>query len=215
MEILPPLHACIPAICPIDPHSLQLYAQFLSRSLSVDSIRKNLSAVKKLHLFRGSDISAFEHISTTHTLRGLQRLHGRPPNQKLPITPELLLRIHSVLDLTDTKHLSLWCAFLIAFFTFSRKSNLTSPSFHDFDPSIHLCRADISIRTSFLVVRQRWSNQPVQPACSRTPSRSHPRLSVLSGPGLLHTGLQSPRAFSCHQNFLSHACLVARYRIAR
>ena len=211
-------------ICPIDPHSLQLYAQFLSRSMSVDSIRNNLSAVKKLHLFRGSDISAFEHISTTDTLRGLQRLHGRPPNKKLPITPELLLRIHSVLDLTDTKHLALWCAFLIAFFTFSRRSNLTSPSFHDFDPSTHLCRADISIRASFLVVRQRCSktNQfhqrvlelpvaaiPYSPLCPDVQAYSTLVSRVPAPPSAPAFTFRTKRP-----HFLTHSCLVAGLRSA-
>ena len=144
-------------LLPASANTLSLYAQFLSRTTTVDTIKNHLSAIKKLHHLQDLSTDAFDHIYVTDTVHALERLIGRPPNRKLPITPLILSRIHAVLNLSKPKHAALWSSFLIAFFTFSRKSNIVPPSLASFDKDKHLCRDDIDILDDKLVIRFRWS----------------------------------------------------------
>ena len=142
---------------PASTDTLCLFAQFLSRSMTIRSISNNLSAVKKLHQLGGHSIASFDSITLTDTVNGLRRLIGKPPSRKLPITPGILSKLRSIFTLHKPKHAALWASFLIAFFTFSRKSNIVPPSTADFDPTKHLCRRDIQVHDDHLVVNFHWS----------------------------------------------------------
>lgn len=64
--------------------------------------------------------------------------------QKLPITPETLLPIHSTL--TAHRDSGFWAAMLIGFYSFIRKSNLVPKSAKDYNRSKTLLRKDIIVR---------------------------------------------------------------------
>ena len=74
-------------------------------------------------------------------LRGISKTHGRPPAQKLPITPGILRRIHQQLDLSLPLHIVFWAACLVAFFSFCRKATLVPKSRADSQDA--LCRGDV------------------------------------------------------------------------
>ena len=62
---------------------------------------------------------------------------GASQKQKLPITPAILLQIFGLVDLSSSLDVTFWACCLVAFFSFSRKSNLLVKSMASFDPSIH------------------------------------------------------------------------------
>jgi len=74
---------------------------------------------------------------------GLKRVLGTRTNQKHPVTLEMLRRFYGLLDTSIASQSALWCLFLIVFFSFLPKSNLTAPSDQIFDPEKHLTREDI------------------------------------------------------------------------
>ncbi|CAH3145795.1 unnamed protein product, partial [Porites lobata] len=57
-------------------------------------------------------------------LRGSKRLLRTSPFRKLPITPKLLLSMARLFNLGNPLHAAMWALFLVAFFSFLRKSNL-------------------------------------------------------------------------------------------
>ena len=61
-------------------------------------------------------------------LRGSKRLLGTAPFRKLPITPKLLLSMARLFNLGIPLHAAMWALFLVAFFSFLRKSNLVADS---------------------------------------------------------------------------------------
>lgn len=73
--------------------------------------------------------------------------HGIPPSRpRLPITPDILRRIHeawtpraSEFDIT-----MLWAAAVTCFFGFFRAGELTVPSASAFDPAVHLAWGDVA-----------------------------------------------------------------------
>ena len=72
-------------------------------------------------------------------MKGVNRVIGAPPKRKLPITPDILLSIHAVLDFSISFNVALWAAMLVAFFTFLRKSSLVPRSVKQFSSKLHLC----------------------------------------------------------------------------
>ena len=88
---------------------------------------------------------------------------GTKSHQKHPITVDLLRHMRTVLDLSIPTQAALWCLFLVAFFSFLRKSNLTAPSAHAFDPSKHLTgvsRVDLSFSSCCCCCTSRVRNKP-------------------------------------------------------
>lgn len=169
---------------PASVETVCLFAQFLSRTFkNVVSIKSYISGVKLVHLIAGLEFPHLSALELKLAFRGIARLNPFIPRQALPITPQILLKMLSVMDVSSQLHATLWCAFLLAFFLFARKSNMVPPSRVGFDSSKHLCRSDISVGRDCLVVSLKWSktNQakdrvvlvplveiPGSPLCPRT-----------------------------------------------
>jgi hypothetical protein len=143
---------------PVDIGTLCLYVQFLSRSFkSVDSIHNYVSGVKFLHILKGVEYLSFDCSELDLALKGIARINKHMPKQALPITPEILLEIHRVLDFDNQLHIVFWSLFLLAFFLMARKSNLVPDSVIKFDPNKQLCRKDILVHKDLLLVCIKWS----------------------------------------------------------
>ena len=207
---------------PASLDSLSCFALFLSRTLTPPSVRNYLHGVKTLHLFLDLPTSPFEAFQLSLVLKGLSKSHPHTPLQPLPITPSLLFDIHSRLDLSSPLHVTLWCAFLLSFFLFARKSNMVPPSFKNFDLSKHLARRDISLCAAGLSVHLKWSktNQsgsrlvqipvvsiPGSPLCPlaafTTMVRVVPALPEAPAFSLPRPSKRSPKCLT-HLSFVSH-----------
>ena len=83
--------------------------------------------------------------------KGIERLKGSPPTQKLPITIQILLQIYNQLDKTISLNKTMWAACLVAFFTFARKSSILVKSLV-FDCNKSLCVRDLAFEDFGLVL---------------------------------------------------------------
>lgn len=143
---------------PASLDTVQCFIQFLSRTFaSISSVRNYLSGVKLIHILSALPFPHLDSLEISLLLKGLSRLNPFIPRQALPITPDILLSIYRLLDLSSPLHATLWCAFLLAFFLFARKSNLVPPSNPKFSVHKHLCRRDIFIGQHNLLVYIKWS----------------------------------------------------------
>ena len=88
-------------------------------------------------------------------IRGLRRILGDAQEQKLPITPKILLQIYP--QLAAASNSGFWPAMLIGFYTFFRKSNLVPKSAKEFDPVKIMSHCDILMWPWGLVICVRWS----------------------------------------------------------
>ena len=139
-------------------NTLCLYAQFLSRSFkSVDSIKNYLNGIRILFLISDLNVDIFYSFEVKLTLKGLKRKLLHMPKQALPITLEILTKFYDLLDHTNRVDVTYWCLFLFAFMLMSRKSNLVPISSKHFDKSKQLCRGDITVFQSCLLVRFKWT----------------------------------------------------------
>lgn len=143
---------------PVTLETVCLYAQFLARSfVSVEAIRSYLSGVKQLHLFAGAQYPHTGAFALKLTLRGLEKLFQHRPQRAAAITPELLLELHKLLNLSKPHHAVMWCLFLFAFFLMARSSNLVPKSAASFDAQKQLLRRDIFCLDNLLLVALKWS----------------------------------------------------------
>ena len=143
---------------PAETYTLQLYAQFLSRSFkSVDSIRNYLSGVRTMYMSLGYSIDQLNNFLKNLSLKGLTRLKQHCVKQAEPTTPLILSQIYGLLDMSIADDSVFWCLFLFAFFLVARKSNLVPTNKSDIEAQHYLLRNDISSVGENLCVTTRWS----------------------------------------------------------
>lgn len=143
---------------PASLNTICIYVQFLSRSFkAVESIKNYVNGVKIMHLINDHKFPHLESFSYKLTIKGITRIKSHLPNRTLPVTPEILLEIFEHMQMEDQLDITFWSLFLIAFFMFSRKSNLVPISTSKFDPKKQLCRKDFEIHDEYLIISIRWS----------------------------------------------------------
>lgn len=142
---------------PISPCNLGRYIAFLASRLCFSSVRQYLNVVRLIHLEAGYPNPLLNSWYLSSILKGLRRHKGDSTKQKLPITTNVLLGILTVLDFSRPFDLTFWAACLVAFFSFFRKSNLLVPSIEKFEPSKHLCAADVRLCDTGAIISVRWS----------------------------------------------------------
>ena len=128
------------------------YCVFSLTSLTYPTLKNHLSSIHLLFELQQFNIDLHQDFFIRLTLRGLKCLNGHTPASKLPITPQILLRLHSTIDFSNSLDLVFWTAALVAYFTFFRKSNLFPSSPSTFDPVRNLTRQDVQIIQSFALI---------------------------------------------------------------
>ena len=152
----------LPSFPPHTPSRLRFDRFILSRvpvaQDHFDLVRMNhLNSIRLLHLHHGFACHVLNSFPVALTKKGLKRVLGSKSRQKHPITVDLLRRMRTVFDLSIPTKAALWCLFLVAFFSFLSKSNLTTPCAGAFDPCKHLTRNDLKFSRNGAVLRILWS----------------------------------------------------------
>ena len=143
---------------PASLNTICLYAQHLSQSFkSIQSIKNYLNGVRILHLYQGFQFPSLQCFDLKLLLKGITKRLKHTPVRASPITPTILLEFREFINLNSQLGATIWCAFIIAFYTMSRKSNICPPSIKQFNRHKHMCRNDIICTSNCLVVIQKWS----------------------------------------------------------
>ena len=74
------------------------YLVFLACTLSYPTIQNHLSSLRLFFELHNIHVDLFQDFHIRLTLRRIKRLNGNSPSSKLPITPQILLKLHSTTD---------------------------------------------------------------------------------------------------------------------
>ena len=156
------------------PNVFHAYIAFLGKSLgSYLSLKNYLSALKKINLLLGADVEFMNDTGSNMLKRALRKILGENMNRKEEITIQLLSRICSILNASVPLHACMKVIFLVAFFSFLRKSNLLPRSVGESlgEDGMFLKRRDVSFtkdgailriyRTKTLLFRSRVLSVPI------------------------------------------------------
>lgn len=133
---------------PASQYTLQLFAAHLAQRLKPQSIPVYLAAVRALHIAHGFDNPLKDTLQLKQTLRGISRVHGEPPTQKLPITFDILKSMRPFINVSLHDDLVCWAAMVTAHFFFLRCGEFTVSRPNAFSPASHLTVADLQLKTS-------------------------------------------------------------------
>lgn len=142
---------------PSSSNTICLFAQFLSFSVTPDTIRNYLNGVRLLHLYQGYEFPFLQDFIVKITLKGISRLASHTPKQALAMTISILLKVHSVLDSSSHFELVVFTAALFAFFLLARLSNILPVSSRVFRASKDLSRRSFLFIDGQLIVVFNWS----------------------------------------------------------
>ena len=131
---LPPLPASSVNIC--------MYAAFLARSLKYSSIPNYLNVIGLMHKEFGLPNPLLQNWHLSSLLTGIKRAKEHSPQQKLPISLDILRIIRRQLNFTCSVDASFWKICLVAFFGMFRKSHLVTKGTTTFDPSTQFVKED-------------------------------------------------------------------------
>ena len=101
---------------PVEPEHLCQYVAFLARSLKVSSIQQYINIVGLLHKQLGLPNPLLNNWPLKSFITSIKRALGEPPNQKLPITPSLLMQIFDKLNMLSSFDALFWAVCQVAFF---------------------------------------------------------------------------------------------------
>jgi hypothetical protein len=109
---------------PASQQTVVVYATYLARRLTPASIPVYLNVLRILHLEAGFKNPLTENWELGLIKRGMGHTLRRPPQQKLPITIDMLRLVSSFLTMRSPADHAFIAATLIGFFGFFRKSTL-------------------------------------------------------------------------------------------
>ena len=107
----------IPSV-PASTHNICMYAAFLARSLK-PTFKQYVGNIGPLHKELGLENPLTDNYSL---FRGIKRVKGDSPVQKLPINIDILLRILKMINFNSGFESSFWAACLIAFYGIFREN---------------------------------------------------------------------------------------------
>ena len=134
------------------PVTVKLITRYIAYLVSLGrvygTILNHLSSTKRMHKFLGHDLTWDSDYRYKLLLRGVKRYLGTAVQRKAPITPRLLLRIVHLFDFDQPLHVAMWALFLVAFYSFLRKSNLVVDCAAQVSPKV-LLQSDLCFDALF------------------------------------------------------------------
>ena len=141
---------------PVSKRSFLAYLIFLSRSLSCyRSVINYINILKHINRSLGADFSFMHDYDAFLTLRALRRVMSDSVRITHPVTIDMLLNCFHFFDWANSLHVCMHAAFLVAFFSFLRISNLVPYKSSDLGSSkaYFLMRSDVSFSATGAVLR--------------------------------------------------------------
>ncbi|VDI82590.1 Hypothetical predicted protein [Mytilus galloprovincialis] len=128
---------------PCDEKTVEFYVAYLvdKKHFAYSSIRSYINIISILHKMHNLQDPISNSWNIKHLLTGVKRELGTNQSCKAPVTPELLLSMKKVLDMSNHNNIVFWAACLTGFFGFLRPNNFLVKG--TFNPEFNLRRIDV------------------------------------------------------------------------
>lgn len=182
-----------------------MYVSHLSDRVQASTIKVYLAGVRSLHLEQGFKNPLENCLRLEQVIRGIKRKQGMTTRPRLPITADIMRRIHDILDLSNYSDALFWAASCTGFFGFLRCGEFTTTS-PAFDPKIHLSVDDIQVDRSvnptvvLLRIKASKTDQFRQGHTLRIGTTGSAVCAVRALMGFLHLRGGKPGALFAHQS---------------
>ena len=192
----------------------------MARTSGYSHLKHLLSSVKFLHeaLDEPFPINSF---MLDMTMQGLKRRLAKVPFQVLPITPAIMKRMFSHLNMSLLQDRALWCSYLLSFYRLLRKSS-TVPKSADYNVNKVLVRRNILVDTANNMVYLYLGHGKTNNFCTRDvvipiPGNSDPALDPVRHLQALFGSVsvsQDAPAFSfASGQFINYSSFTSRLKI--
>jgi integrase len=131
-------------VCPTTRDTLMAFARLASLTVSYGTLKNIFSSIKFLHKANNQTYPE-DDWQLESTLKALKRELSGAPLQTLPITPEILIRMYTFVDINKPKDLAMWSSFLTSFYCMLRKASAVPKSLATFTSARELSRNKIDI----------------------------------------------------------------------
>ena len=129
--------------CPTNSETLMAFARLEAKNISYDSLKNIFSSIKFIHLATDNNFPE-DNWQVESTLKAIKREISGAPNQTLPISPQILLKMYMFCDISSSKGLADWSCFLTSFYCMLRKSSAVPNSLSSFNFKTGLSRRKVS-----------------------------------------------------------------------
>ena len=130
---------------PASEDQLILFVAELTQSRAYSTIRTYLAAVRHLHIVNSYGSPCCNRLKLELALKGARREKPQVKNPRLPITPLVLRKLKSVLDVKQCFESTLLWAVCTGFFGFMRSGEFSLAAKSAYDPKKHLSFSDVSV----------------------------------------------------------------------
>lgn len=110
---------------PLGPTNLCRYIAFLARDRAYSTVVQYLNVVRIIHLQAGLPNPLHDSFHVKSLLLGIKRLRGHKPKPKDPVSPDMLIRMHQVLNLSSIADTQFWAATLCCFYGLLRVNHVS------------------------------------------------------------------------------------------
>ena len=143
---------------PVEDEVLAKFVIFQSASCSYHTLKVYLFGIRTWSLKMGYEWKPWStRFQVYAAMQGLKRLFGATQEQKLAVSPALLLTMCAFLDMKKHNDVMLWAAMLVAFFGMFRKDNITVGKVGAFNPRSNLTRGDFFKQNDMFWIRVKHS----------------------------------------------------------
>ena len=128
---------------PATVDTLVCFLEFMARTVGHPHLKHLLSSVKFMHEALNEPFPV-NNFQIDMTMQGLKRRLAKVPFQVLPLTPSIMKKMFSHLNMSLLHDRALWCAYLLSFYGLLRKSS-SVPKSSNFDVNKVLVRRNVSV----------------------------------------------------------------------
>ena len=206
--------------CPTSVDTLTCFLEFMARTAGYPHLKHLLTSVKYLHQALDQPFPENSFMVDT-TMQGLKRRLAKVPFQVLPLTPVVMKKMFSHLNMSSPQDLALWCSYLLSFYGLLRKASAV-PKSATYNVNKVLVRRNVSVDVENNMVYLYLGHGKTNNFCTRDvlipiPGNSDPAMDPVRHLQALFSTVDSspdsPAFTYAHGQYIKYSSFTSRLKV--